>query len=223
MPAQSRRVYVISAQEKGEHLSFAPPSWWDVHALFQTYRDRILHIPGRERVLFLEWVALMDFDLATGRKTWSLPEHPAPEGGPQDQELLDQVQVARWFIITPSRVWIVPENAIAGCAIFHEPFWWLGATYDEAFGEWWRAWHVHHRDRFMEESNLLWMDRAALFTGEEIRTLDTRARETYRKRAKEVRRPISRQSHREMQRIARILENATWVVFYDYEWESGLD
>ena len=75
----------------------------------------------------------------------------------------------------------------------------------------------------MEESNLLWMDRAALFTGEEIRTLDTRARETYRKRAKEIKRPISRQSHREMQRIARILENATWVVFYDYEWESGLD
>ncbi len=223
MPAQSRRVYVIAAHEEGKPLSFAPPSWWDVDALFQTHRDRVVHIPGRARVLFLEWAALMDFDLSTGRKTWALPGHPTPEGEtPSGQELLDRVQAARWFIITPSRMWMVPENADAGCAIFPEPYWWHGATYDDAFYTWWRAWHVHHQDRFMEESNLLWLDKAALFTGEEIRALDARARETYRKRAKGAGRPISRQSHREMQRVAHILENAAWVVFYDYEWESGL-
>lgn len=52
--------------------------------------------------------------------------------------------------------------------------------------------------------------------------MDEHMRAAYLSDLERYRRKLSAHHRREMARFARALQQAVWVVLYDYEWESGL-
>ncbi|RME76858.1 MAG: hypothetical protein D6784_04965 [Chloroflexi bacterium] len=226
MPARSRKIYVLSRNAGQNGLAFACPSWWNLEQLYKHHADRKIIFPEIGDVLFVGWTDILGFDLHSGRKVWRLPEQdPLPEHiVPVRQTLLERVQEVEWFIISRKQVWLIPGREQAGCAVFQNPFWWGYILDDEAFNTWYRAfWRQHWTERFFEEKgNLTWLDYAGLFTGPEILLLNEQAQRAYREWKQRCRGKLSRYHQTEMNRLSRALQNAAWVVIYDYEWESGL-
>ncbi len=226
MPARSRRIYVLARDAVDAGLVFEVPEWWLLDRLFEIHADRRIEFFAGRDVLFVEWPCLLTFNLQTGRKEWDLPERESMsvEMQQQRQELLNRVQDGKWFIIGRERVWIVPEKARAGCVVFAEPPWWHMHG-NESFRTWYREFRERYEDRFFEEAVpfQVWLDYTALFTAREMLTLDERGRESYRKWKQDMGQKLSRTDHERMARIAHVLQEATWVVIYDYEWESGLE
>ena len=220
----STRLYVVTQEAEEAGLAFAPPSWWDLERLFQVHADRRIPLPDGREVLFLSWPRVMDYNLDAGRKEWDLPERePVPQDmQAQRQELLDRLQDARWFIVQRDRVWVVPEEARPGCHIFQEPTWWTWVTED--FREWYQEfWAGLGKRRFDARDNISYLNYESLLTGQEALTLDARSRESYRAYERSHgRKHLKREVWRAMGRFRRVLQQAVWVVIYDYEWESGL-
>ncbi len=225
MPARARKVYVITEDASQTGLEFERPSWWDIERLFEIYADRKIFFPDGQEILLVEWPHLLDFDLQAGIRVWSLPEQDPGlvDIESQKRDLLARVQDVHWFVVGKKRVWMVPEAARPGCDIFQEPPWWTFATFDAQFKEWYVHFHKKYSDRFLEESNPLWLDYVALFTGAEILSLNEKSLEAYRRWKRKLGEDITPYDRKTMGKVRRALQNAVWVVIYDYEWESGLD
>ncbi len=235
MPAWSTRIFVLTRAAVSAGLAFETPGWWDVDRLFELNADRLIRLPDGRQVLLIAWPRILQYDPCTGRKAWACPEseegtrrHWLPERVPSSAEeqarrqtLLDAVQVARWFVIERTKVWIVPEEPRAGCAVFQEPYWWeWGHSLYREF------WSRHWETRFLEQSNPVYAEYVALFTGEEIRGLDRSTRGPFWAWWSEQPYNRTREQQtwleKEMRRLEEALTGASWVVLYHYEWESGL-
>ena len=233
MPATSTRLYVLTREAADAGLIFDVPPWWDLDRLFELNADRHLRLPDGREVVLVGWPRLLDYDLHAGRKVWArpgmeggrrswLPErHPLSEAdSARRQALLEAVQGARWFIVGRDRVWMVPDEPRAGCAVFREPYWWeWGHTLYREF------WAQHWESRFFEAFTPIDLNYVGLFTGEEVRALDERTRSPFWAwwRAQEYRtRDQEAWLREEMARLEEALRGAEWVIFYQYEWESGL-
>lgn len=219
MPARATRIYTLTREAAAAGLVFATPAWWHWEdrgdaSLREVYAERRIALPDREDVLFLEWTDLLTFDLRSGRKAWSLPgpELPPEAVQPEGQALLERVQAARWFIVGREQTWMVPEDKQPGCTVFPAPIWW---SYGSATPERWKA-------RTFELANPLWLEHVSLFTGPEMQALHAQMWEAYLAWHRERGWKVEAHHHRNMRRIARILQEAVWVVVYEYEWESGL-
>ncbi|MDQ7029376.1 MAG: hypothetical protein Q9O62_06140 [Ardenticatenia bacterium] len=234
MPAISTRLYILTREAAEAGLRFDVPPWWDLERLFELNADRRVRLPDGREVMLIGWTRILTYDLRAGKKVWARPgesegqrRHGLPEkqslaeaASARRQALLEALQDARWLIVGRTRVWMVPERARPGCAVFREPYWWeWGHTRYRAF------WSRHWQDRFFEEPNPVYLDYVGLFTGEEIRALDESTREPfwawwreqeYRTRDRET------WLREEMARLEEALQGASWVAFYRYEWESGL-
>ena len=227
MPARSTRVYVVKQNAEEAGLAFAMPPWWDVERLFQVNANWRIALPDGREVLLLDWVYILDFDLKEGKRTWDVPEREAEsrERSDQREELLNVVQEAEWFVIERERVWAVPERSRPGCDVLEEPPWWSAAYSDPDFSAWYQTFRETHRldDRWFELPNPIWMDYVRLLTGPEALLLNERAQEAYRAWKKSIgQRRLTAYIRKEMARFARSLQQAEWVILYDYEWESGL-
>lgn len=225
----SKRIYVVTQEAEAAGLAFACPSWWDLERLFQIHADRQITLPDGREVLFLSWPHILEYN--AGRKEWDshrLPERePLPEGvQPQRQELLERLQDARWFIIQRDRAWVVPEAARRGCHIFREPTWWFWAFFDEGFKAWYQEFRagLGGERMFDARDNIIYMNYESLLTGQEALALDKRSWDSYRAQERSHgRKHLKREVWRAMGRFRRVLQQAVWVVIYEYEWESGLD
>jgi len=227
MPATATSIYIIKQNAPQEGLAFAMPSWWDVERLFEVNAQRRIVLPDGREVLLLDWPHILDFDLTEGKKIWNLPEREIkdPETEQRRTTLLSVVQEAEWFIVERGRVWMVPERARPGCEVWGEPIWWSYAYGVEDFREWYERFREAHRldERYFEIPNPFWLDYVRLLTGPEARQMDEHFREAYGVLLKRYGQKLPAHHRQQMARFARALQQAEWVVLYDYEWESGLD
>lgn len=227
MPARSTQLHVVKRDAAKAGLAFAMPRWWDVASIFEENASRRITLPDGREVLLLDWTSLLAFDVKTGKKTWDLPALEAKERETQEQQetLLERVQEAEWFVIEREQVWLVPERPRPGCEVLQEPPWWSTAPSDPDFRRWYRTFQKRHRlqERRFELPNPIWVDYVSLLTGPEALSLDERARKAYRRWKRSIgQQRLTAHIRKEMARFARALQQAEWVVVYDYEWESGL-
>ena len=227
MPARSTQLHVVKRDAAQAGLAFAMPPWWDVEGIFQANASRRIALPDGRQVLLLDWTSLLSFDVKTGRKTWDLPALKAEDRETREQReaLLERVQEAEWFVIERERVWVVPGRTRPGCEVFQEPPWWSAASSDPDFRRWHRTFGETHRlhERRFKVPHPIWVDYVSLLTGPEALSLDERARDAYRRWKESIgQRRLTAYVRKEMTRFAHSLQQAEWVVVYDYEWESGL-
>ncbi len=228
MPARSTRIYVVNHEAGRMGLSFATPPWWDVERLFERNVYWQIALPDGRVVLLLSWPCLLDFDPESGRKTWNVPGRKSEDRArrARRETLPDAARRAEWFIVERDRVWAVPERSSPGCDVFEEPPWWHFASIypDPDFKRWYQTFRDVLWKRRRELANPSWVDYVSLLTGEEALFLDERTRSLYRTWKKETgQRGGSAYVRREMTRFAHALQQARWVLLYDYEWESGLE
>ncbi len=227
MPARSTQLHVIKHDAARAGLAFAMPPWWDVEGLFEAHARRRIDLPDGREVLLLDWTSILDFDVKAGRKRWDLPALGATgrETQKQQEALPERVQEAEWFVIEREQVWVVPGRTRPGCEVLKEPPWWSTAFSDPDFRRWYQTFRETHRlhERHFELPNPVWVDYVSLLTGPEALSLDKRAREAYRRWKESIgQMRLIAHVRKEMARFARSLQQAEWVVVYDYEWESGL-
>ncbi len=225
MPARAMQVHLLEEEARRTGLTFATPSWWDLAFLFERYADRCVHLAAGSEALLVPWFALLSVERDTGRKIWAPPWGASREAGREHEKgSLPLVQEVKWFVITREEVWMVPEASRPGCWVLPSPVWW-DAQGDKAFDAWRTAFYLRYQGRFLEEKIPfdVWDDRVALFTAQEIRPLDERGRRAYLHALQKRRRPLQRKEKAHMERVARALAQAVWVVLYWYEWESGLE
>ncbi len=227
MPARSTRIYIIKRNAPQMGLSFAMPSWWDVERLFEMNDHRRVILPDGREVLLLDWTTILDYDLKADKKTWNLPERGVNVSGTVQHraDLLKTVQIAEWFIVEREQVWLVPEHSQPGCDIWNKPSWWGFAFGVPDFRAWYEKFRQTHRidERYFEIPNPLWLDYVSLLTGPEARMLDERAREAFGVWKKSYgQKRLTTYERQQIDRFARALQQAEWVVLYEYEWESGL-
>ncbi len=111
-----------------------------------------------------------------------------------------------------TRIYTLTQEAETTGLVFATPSWW---NYGPATPALWKA-------RTFEPANPLWSERVSLFTGPEMQALDAQKWEAYLARHREKGWTVQAHHRRNMRRVARILQEAVWVVVYEYEWESGL-
>lgn len=224
MPARATRLYILTDQAHQTGLIVAVPPWWDSDRLFADHADRKISFPEHGDVLFLEWHHLLSFDLKTGAKRWKVPERkPLREEEPIRRALLDRLQDAEWVIVGRERLWVVPERSQPGCAVHQTPPWWRPDDLDgepdlsyEAF------WQKAHEQRCWRRA-VPWQDHYAyLFAGREIKAFDDHMREGFLERYRQRRWKMQSNHRTQMKQLARVLQDAIWVVLLDHEWESGL-
>ncbi len=227
MPARSTRVYVVRQNARQTGLAFAIPSWWDIERIFQANAHRRIVLPDSKEVLLLDWPSLLGFDVKEGKKTWDVPERQGENHEIEEQKdiLLAKVQDAEWFIIERDRAWIVPEGPRPGCDVFEGPPWWSTAFMVPEYRSWYQSFCERRRlnDRRFELPNPLWMDYVQLLTRSEALLLDEHSREAHKTWRKRIGRRRTAYERRQMARFSDSLQQAEWIILYDYEWESGLN